>query len=173
MPRSLPLGSYSLLVVILAVSGWFASLWEGDGCNYALVTGPIVDQLHPSYTSQNPITTLQMGFDSYREIPPSTNAIPDANAAANAAAAVAVANITVDALLPDWASKNGTAGCIAYPEAVTLGIMDSSWNTSRVFAFLGLVLGGGGASFLLCSFCFVFSRVTWRWTAYELLLAGL
>eukprot|EP00536_Pseudo-nitzschia_multiseries_P013268 jgi/Psemu1/290758/fgenesh1_pg.554_\ len=159
----------------MAASGWFASLWEGDGCNYALVTGPIVDQLVPSYTSHNPITTLQLGFDSYREIPLShynSHGSSSSDTAANSNAPAVVANITMDDLLPDWASKNSTAGCTEYPEAVTLGIMDSSWNTSRVFAFLGLVLGGGGASFLLCSLCFVFSRVTWRWTAYELLLAA-
>jgi hypothetical protein len=41
------------------------------------------------------------------------------------------------------------------------------------FAFLALVLGGGGALFVWCSTCFVFSKGTWRWTGYELLLASL
>mmetsp|Transcript_19485 Transcript_19485/g.54298 ORF Transcript_19485/g.54298 Transcript_19485/m.54298 type:complete len:311 (-) Transcript_19485:2024-2956(-) len=175
MPRSLPHGPYSLLVVLTATLGWFASLWEGDGCNYALVMGPFVDQLVPSYTSHNPVTMLQLGFDSYREIPPTqynSHSSPSSDTTENSNAPSIATNITMDDLLPDWASKNSTAGCIDYPEAVTLGIMDSSWNTSRVFAFLGLVLGGGGASFLMCSLCFVFSRVTWKWTAYELLLAG-
>jgi hypothetical protein len=198
MSRSLlPHGCYGLWVVFISFSGWFASLWEGDGCNYAIVKGPIVDQLDPSYTNYNPITTLQFGFDSYREIVPLTvdyedkdkytAAIPgDMTGVGSAEATTTIdeqqqqqqqqqqVNITTvsDILLPNW-SKNRTAGCIDYPIEVTLGIMDSSWNTARTFAFLGLVLGGAGSSFLFCSICFVFSKATWRWTGYDLLLASL
>ena len=196
MSRSLlPHGCYGLLVVFLAFSGWFASLWEGDGCNYAIVKGPIVDQLDPSYTNYNPITTLQFGFDSYREIivplttsqavlPPTTQKeveIPGGTTGTGSADKPVTTdqqqqqqvNTTVsDILLPNW-SKNRTLGCIDYPIEVTLGIMDSSWNTARTFAFLGLVLGGAGSSFLFCSICFVFSKATWRWTGYDLLLASL
>ena len=194
MSRSLlPHGCYGLLVVFIAFSGWFASLWEGDGCNYAIVQGPIVDQLDPSYTNYNPITTLQFGFDSYREIvvpltsqavlPPTTQKeveIPGGTTGTGSADKPVTTdqqqqqvNTTVsDILLPNW-SKNRTLGCIDYPIEVTLGIMDSSWNTARTFAFLGLVLGGAGSSFLFCSICFVFSKATWRWTGYDLLLASL
>ena len=205
MRRSLPHGLYSLAVVVLACTGWFASLWEGDGCDYAIVTGPIVDQLDPSYTSSNPVRTLLLGFDSYREqrdqqllssslqsesksgdgdgtVSSSSNNNDD-NKSNNTPSLLphgplTVANVT-DLLKPThWTTKkNRTASsansCTDYPQEVTLGIMDSSWTTSRSFAFLGLVLGGAGTAFLLCSLCFVFSRVTWRWTGYELLLAAL
>ena len=183
MPRSLlPHGLYSLGVVFLATSGWFASLWEGDGCNYAVVTGPIVNQLDPSYTHINPVTTLQLGFDSFREPPyqpepqqqQQQQQQEDGGGTSPAPPPpppLTVTNVT-DILLPNW-SKNRTLGCKEYPDEVTLGIMDSSWNTSRVFAFLGLVLGGAGTTFLFFSICFVFSKVTWRWTGYELFLAVL
>lgn len=195
--RSLPHGWYSVVVVIFAASGWFASLWEGDSCNYAIVTGPIVNQLDPSYTSKNPITTLQLGFNSYRELPTkdllpakvakrefddddsvsnnihnnNNNEAIAADLTDHAGPTISMTNLT-DALLPDW-SKNRTAGCIDYPDTfVKKGIVDGNWETATGFAFLGLVLGGAGTTFLCCSLCFVFSRVTWRWTAYELLLAG-
>jgi len=207
----LPHGGYSLLVVFIATSGWMASLWEGDGCNYALVSGPIVDQLDPSYTSYNPITSLQFGFDSYREVlPPSSSSKSstfwsssqqqqqdynyddnyksiaeggsettidhqqetETGTTINANTNTNTSSVVADILLPNW-SKNRTLGCTEYPSEVILGIMDSSWNTARTFAFLGLVLGGAGTSFLFCSICFVFSKVTWRWTGYELLLASL
>lgn len=191
MGRSLPHGLYSLLVVLLAVAGWFASLWQGDGCNYAIVTGPIVDQLEASNTNSSYkdqyITTLELGFDSYRELPnsmsidvvPDTAPMDDGSGGANGTGvpslstnlqASLVSNFTSDNFLQQQQHKK--ARCVAYPEEVTNGIVDSSWTTSRSFAFLGLVLGGGGATFLLCSLCFVFSRVTWRWTGYELLLAA-
>ena len=201
MPGSvaLPHGPYSILVVVLAVSGWLSSLWGGDGCNYALVSGPIVDQLHPSYTKENPVKVLQLGFDSYREpVLPAQESASESDSTSESEASKPLANATIGSLLPDWltsrnkdkASANATepgevttgggstdastaGACTEYPEQVTLGIVDSSWNTARVFCFLGLVLGGGGAAFLACSLCVVFSRVTWRWTAYELLGAGL
>jgi len=202
----LPHGGYSLLVVFIATSGWMASLWEGDGCNYALVSGPIVDQLDPSYTSYNPITSLQFGFDSYREVLPSLSKSStswsstqqqqdytynddyksvaeggsettiyqqqDAETGTTINTNTNTSSVVADILLPNW-SRNRTLGCTEYPSEVVLGIMDSSWNTARTFAFLGLVLGGAGTSFLFCSLCFVFSKVTWRWTGYELLLASL
>jgi len=204
----LPHGGYSLLVVFIATSGWMASLWEGDGCNYALVSGPIVDQLDPSYTSYNPITSLQFGFDSYREVLPSLSKSStswsstqqqqdytyndDYKSVAEGGSETTIyqqqdtetgttintntntntSSVVADILLPNW-SRNRTLGCTEYPSEVVLGIMDSSWNTARTFAFLGLVLGGAGTSFLFCSLCFVFSKVTWRWTGYELLLASL
>ena len=158
-----------------------ASLWEGDTCNYALVSGPIVDQLDPSYTNYNPITSLQFGFDSYREVAgqsPTTTATTTLdttidNSNQESQDKTNTSSVVVsDILLPNW-SKNRTLGCIDYPVELTLGLMDESWNTARTFAFIGLVLGGAGASFLFFSTCFVFSKVTWRWTGYALLLASL
>lgn len=240
MSRSLPHGLYSLLLVFLAASGWFASLWQGDGCNYAIVTGPIVDQLERSLYStnnanansnlnsnadgsanlntntnananlntnannanlntnaiSNPITTLELGFDSYRELPNLVsidlateppiggdgisndyynNATSSSSIFTNITSSVS--NVT-DSYLRPWSADARShhkpkASCIDYPEEVTLGIVDTSWTTSRSFAFFGLVLGGTGTSFLCCSLCFVFSKVTWRWTGYGLLLAAL
>lgn len=68
----------------------------------------------------------------------------------------------------DWETSFDTV-CLLYPE----DLMDDSWTTARTFAFLALVIGGGGTMFLWCSTCFVFSKGTWRWTGYELLLASL
>ncbi len=172
MARSLPHGLYSLVLVVLSASGWFASLWQGDGCNYAIVSGPIVDQLDPSFTSQNPITTLELGFDSYRELPNVVSIDLDENqegSLSKSFSTTPLANAT-DSL---QILKPRKTRCIMYPEEVTVGIIDSSWTTSRSFAFFGLVLGGAGTTFLACSLCFVFSRVTWRWTGYALLLASL
>ena len=178
----LPHGLYSLFLVLLAGTGWFASLWQGDGCNYAIVTGPIVDQLDPSYTSTNPITTLELGFDSYRELLPNNvhsnenvneNANENANESANENEINSISNSTMSSQnIKELILRPRETSCILYPEMVTLGIVDSSWRTSRSFAFLGLVLGGAGTTFLACSLCVVFSRVTWRWTGYGLLLAA-
>lgn len=191
MGRSLPHGLYSLLLVLFAVIGWSASLWQGDGCNYAIVSGPIVDQLDPypsSSSSQNPIKTLELGFDSYRELPDvvsidlqqgptENNGTFSLDGSSNSSLSMtliskSVSNATDNLLVP-WSERNKhKPACIDYPEEVTLGIIDSKWTTSRSFAFLGLVTGGAGTTFLCCSLCFVFSRVTWRWTGYGLLLAA-
>ena len=173
MARSLPHGLYSLLLVVLSATGWSASLWQGDGCNYAIVSGPIVDQLDPPSQSVNPVTTLELGFDSYRELPNVVSIDLDENESGSSLSksfsTTQVANATDNLQL----LKPRRTSCILYPEEVSLGIIDSSWTTSRSFAFFGLVLGGAGTTFLACSICFVFSRVTWRWTGYSLLLAAL
>ena len=187
MARSLPHGFYSIFLVLLSTTGWFASLWQGDGCNYAIVSGPIVDQLDPSFQKENPITTLELGFDSYRELPNrvainldgqtyNDDEVVDSSSSSSSSSSISksftttqLANATDNLQL----FKPRTTKCTIYPETVTQGIIDSSWTTSRSFAFLGLVLGGAGTTFLACSVCFVFSRVTWRWTGYALLLAAL
>ena len=195
MTRSIPHGFYSLFVVILALSGWFASLWQGDGCNYALVNGPIVDQLG-AYTSTPYTTTIELGFDSYRSIMSNAMSIGEGQEESPTDGAIAdepyadapgidpypptdlgmvmVPNTTtIDIQQPQEEEQQYIKSrCFDYPEEVTDGIVDSSWTTSRSFAFLGLVVGGGGTTFLICSLCFVFSRVTWRWTGYGLLLAA-
>jgi len=167
----LPHGLCPVVLVVLAAIGWFLSLWQGDGCNYAIVSGPIVDQLDPSYTSRNPITTLELGFDSFRELPDIVTIGPSKNSSSsifkNFSATFTDGNSTENLLL-----KPRQTSCILYPPEVAMGIVDSKWTTSRSFAFLGLVLGGASSTFLGCSFCFVFSKVTWRWTGYGLLLAA-
>lgn len=51
--------------------------------------------------------------------------------------------------------------------------LDPAWKAAKAFAFLALVLGGGGALFLWFSACCVFSKATWRWAGYEVLLAAI
>jgi hypothetical protein len=57
-----------------------------------------------------------------------------------------------------------------YPEEQ---LVDTAWSAARAFAFLALVLGSGSTVVMWCSTCFVFSKVTWKWTGYGLLLATL
>jgi len=52
-------------------------------------------------------------------------------------------------------------------------IPDIYWNAARIFAFMALVFGGGGALFLWFSSCFVFGPGTWRWAGYEILAASI
>lgn len=63
-----------------------------------------------------------------------------------------------------------TGTCLAFDENF---IQDAYWMAAKAFAFLALVLGGGGALFLWFSSCFVFSRGTWKWAGYEVLLASI
>ena len=86
-----------------------------------------------------------MGFDSFRESPPPSDAIANTNTNAIAAAA---ANVAVDALLPDRASENVTAGCIAYPGAVALALWTRAGTLDRItigmaciYIFVRAVLG--------------------------------
>jgi hypothetical protein len=67
----------------------------------------------------------------------------------------------------DWEVNYG-GSCTEYPFDI-----DPAWTASKAFAFLALVIGGGGTLFVWCSTCFVFSRGTWRWAGYELLTASL
>jgi len=46
-----------------------------------------------------------------------------------------------------------------------------AFEMARVFAFLALVFGGGGALFLWFSSCFVFGPSTWKWAGYEVAIA--
>ena len=51
--------------------------------------------------------------------------------------------------------------------------MDPTWKAAKAFAFLALVLGGGGTLFLWFSTCCIFSKATWRWAGHEVMLACL
>jgi hypothetical protein len=60
-----------------------------------------------------------------------------------------------------------TGSCATYdPE-----LEDSFWKAAKGFAFGALVLGGASSLFLWFSTCFVFSRGTWRWAGYQVILA--
>jgi len=116
---------------------------------------------------------MQLGFDSYRKIPEKKNQQSNTDVTNSSTSSFIADNADIlPQLLPNW-SKNRTAGCVEYPSEFSAAMVDSSWNTARTLAFLGLVLGGTGTAFLFCSICFVFSKATWRWTGYELLLASL
>lgn len=60
-----------------------------------------------------------------------------------------------------------TGPCMRYDSELE----DSYWIAAKAFAFGALVLGGASALFLWFSTCFVFSRGTWRWAGYQVLLA--
>jgi hypothetical protein len=64
-----------------------------------------------------------------------------------------------------------SGACFAYPDDGSVN-RDTVWNAARAFDFVALVLGGGGCFFLWFATCCVFSRVTWRWAGYEVLLAA-
>jgi len=61
-----------------------------------------------------------------------------------------------------------TGKCIDYSGEIP----DVFWTFSKVFSFIALVFGGGGALFLWFSSCFVFGPGTWRWAGYEILAAS-
>jgi hypothetical protein len=133
----------------LATIGWLCSLFQGS-CDYAIVEGPIVQQLDPTFTSRQ-IPFLQFGLTQFQE--------PKLILGGDAAASPTAANYTIA-----W----GYGRCQEYPEEQ---LVDTAWSAARAFAFLALVLGGGSTVFMWCSTCFVFSKVTWKWTGYGLLLA--
>jgi hypothetical protein len=59
---TLPHGFYSLGITLLAVLGWFFSLFQ-DGCDYAKVSGPILQQL----ASSRFVPWLEFGMGAFRE----------------------------------------------------------------------------------------------------------
>jgi hypothetical protein len=63
------------------------------------------------------------------------------------------------------------SSCLAYDDEFFT--IDAYWKVAKGFDFASLVLGGGGALFLWFSTCFVFSRGTWKWAGYEVLLASI
>jgi len=162
------------MVVLFSTVASLASLFQ-DGCNFAVVSGPIVQQLHPTFTNQA-LPYLELGIAAYREPelqqqPPGTAEQqqqqqqqqpppPPVNGGNK--------NST-DFTTPSWIGAGGGA-CTEYPQEQ---LFDTVWKSAQAFAFLALVLGGGGTIFAWCSTCFVFSRVTWRWTGYELILASI
>jgi hypothetical protein len=64
-----------------------------------------------------------------------------------------------------------SSSCLPYDEEFFK--IDGYWQVAKAFDFISLVLGGGGALFLWFSSCFVFSKGTWKWAGYEVLLASI
>jgi hypothetical protein len=171
--RLLPHGGYSLLVATVATMGWIASLFQ-DGCNFALVSGPIVQEFVPTYTGTNSIPYLEFGFAAYRQPTPiyadesggagngndSSGGGPPSSSSSSSSTPL---NYTVTVM----------GSCTRYPEEAVASLMDAAWSAARASTFLALVVGGGGTLFVWCAACFVFSRVTWRWTGRAILLASL
>lgn len=158
--RCLPHGTYTLIPTILTTMAWLISLSQ-DGCDYARITGPIVNKMinansasdsrneGPARTNSTEksmiIPFLELGLSAYRA--------PTFNMESN-----------------NW-EIDYRGDCLSYDTAII--DMDDAWTASKMFAFLGLVLGGGGSVFLWISSCCIFSPGTWRWAGYEVLLAFL
>lgn len=49
--------------------------------------------------------------------------------------------------------------------------IDGAWTFAKIAGFVSLVLGGAGALFLWFASCFKYSKTTWRWAGYELVVA--
>lgn len=171
----LPHGSYALFVAVLCTAAWVASVFQ-DGCDFAKVEGPIVQQLikvqrasssNPNDKNQPIPPWLEFGIGAYRE--PLLRLNPEDNSYAyETNLEQACYFYPLDDDEDDSTEKKATS---TYSASSTL--FDAAWTTARAFSFLALVLGGGGTLFVWCSTCFVFARGTWRWTGYELLLASL
>jgi hypothetical protein len=125
---------------VLTTLAWVASIFQ-DGCDYAIVSGPIVQAI--SYHDAE-IPWVEVGYSGFRT--------------------------------PTYTAVNGTyvitytAQCLNYN--LDRVQFDPAWNTGKAFAFLALVLGGGGTLFLWFSVCCVFSKATWRFAGYEVLMAA-
>jgi hypothetical protein len=145
--RLMPHGSYTVWIATLSTIAWCASLFQ-DGCDYAKVTGTIVSEL----ASRPDVPYLEFGLGAYREPYP---------------VAYTISGSTTDgSKSTEWA-VNYYGECTEYPFE-----LDGYWKVSKAAAFLALVIGGGGTLFVWCSTCFVFSKGTWKWAGYELLVAA-
>jgi len=120
---------------------WVASIFQ-DGCDYAIIEGPIVQTITDDDDS---VPWVEVGYAAFRK--------PE-----------------YDSSTDTW-EVTYTGSCTDYNlERLT---PDPAWKAAKAFAFLALVLGGGGALFLWFSACCVFSKATWRWAGYEVLLAAI
>ena len=140
--RALPHGSYSLLVVVMSSVGWLSSLFQ-DACDYAIVSGPVVQELHPTFKAESTIPYLEFGMAAYR--------LPTLNSLGNY-------------------TDTFTGVCTEYPPDE---LLDGRWKFAQISSFIALVLGGASSLFIWCSTCFIFSRVTWKWTGYSLIVASI
>lgn len=114
-----------------------------DDCDYSRVTGDIVEQLALSPD----VPWLEVGIQGFRQ--------------------------------PRYVKESDswqvtlTGQCLVYDPEYLDTSNDPFWKASKAFSFLALVLGGGGTFFLWFSTCCTFSRGTWRWAGYEVLLAAI
>mmetsp|Transcript_11843 Transcript_11843/g.34185 ORF Transcript_11843/g.34185 Transcript_11843/m.34185 type:complete len:398 (+) Transcript_11843:349-1542(+) len=151
--RMLPHGAYSLFIATLTTMAWLTAIVQ-DGCDYATVTGPgIIDELRVSSPTHLP-PFIELGMEAYRE-PTAVSSGGDKGS-------------------EERYDINYSGDCLEYPDKFIAHRMDETWEIARLLKFIALVLGGGGALFIWCSTCFVFSKGTWKiLVGYELLLATL
>lgn len=160
--RCLPHGCYPLFVALLCTLGWMASLMQ-DGCEFARVEGPVVAEL--TTLGELPPLWLEFGIGAFRA--PSEESMAEVSQ-----------NTTKTDFqwqLEHWFRHlfEGEENCELFQVETMEKFMDNAWTTARTFAFLALVLGGGGSLFLWASTFFVFTRGTWRWTGYLILIGSL
>jgi hypothetical protein len=153
---------------------WLASLAE-DGCEYAKVSGGPDSILGSNGFNvldgvDNPPPLLEIGFSGWRH----PIYYPDESDEGQGLG-VWKANVSGSCLMFPTVTVDRTNSETGDIDITTLFspdmLMDTSWQTSKIFAFLSLVFGGGGALFLWFSSCFVFGPGSWRIAGYELLLA--
>ncbi|CAJ1928815.1 unnamed protein product [Cylindrotheca closterium] len=178
--RWLPHGCYSLWVALLCTGGWTASLMQ-DGCDFARVEGPVVAEL--TTLGELPPPWLEFGIGAFRApskeslelvAAASANAANNINSNSSSNSSSSTAR-NVQSQFQDWYDHilEGEEDCKLFEDETMEKFMDNAWTTARTFAFLALVLGGGGSLFLWASTFFVFSRGTWRWTGYLILTGSL
>lgn len=162
--KCFPHGCYSLWVASLCTTAWMASLVQ-DGCDFARVEGPVVAEL--TTLGELPPPWLEFGIGAFRA--PSEESIADLSQNNNAT------KTDFQWQLEHWFHNllEGEENCKLFEVEIMEKFMDNAWTTARTFAFLALVLGGGGTLFLWASTFFVFSRGTWRWTGYLILIGSL
>jgi hypothetical protein len=153
---------------------WLASLAE-DGCEYAKVSGGPDSILGSNGFNvldgvANPPPFLEIGFSGWRH----PIYYPDESDEGQVLG-VWKANVSGSCLVFPTVTVDRTNSETGDIDITTLFspdmLMDTSWQASKIFAFLSLVFGGGGALFLWFSSCFVFGPGSWRIAGYELLLA--
>ena len=69
-------------------------------------------------------------------------------------------NPQLDIATNTWYAPSSTGQCVSYPTNVEI---DAVWNLSKLFSFMGIVLGGGATFYLWISTCCRFGRGSWRW----------
>mmetsp|Transcript_41066 Transcript_41066/g.98984 ORF Transcript_41066/g.98984 Transcript_41066/m.98984 type:complete len:295 (+) Transcript_41066:314-1198(+) len=166
--RCLPHGCYSLWVALLCTAGWTASLMQ-DGCDFARVEGPVVAEL--TTLGELPPPWLEFGIGAFRA--PSQESLAEVSASTENTNTNTTNNLQWQ--FEHWYDNllEGEENCQLFQVETMEKFMDNAWTTARTFAFLALVLGGGGTLFLWASTFFVFSRGTWRWTGYLILIGSL
>lgn len=139
----LPHGFYSLIPTICTTVAWLGSLFQ-DGCDFSRLEGEHVKLIADLALSED-VPYLEVGFSAYRQP-------------------------ILDTTTYEW-RPSYTGACLTYDEEYIQ--QDFYWRVSKAFAFMALVVGGGGTFFLWFSTCCVFSPATWRMASYQLLVASI